>query len=907
MRLTSAIAAIALMSAFALSCGGDDDSPGSADGGGEGPCSADVDCDDGAFCNGVERCDAEEPTADANGCVADPEPVCGAGERCNEDTDACLVGGCDADMDGVDSVECAGTDCDDEDPNRFPGNTEICDADDRDEDCDATTFGFRDADADGVADAACCNSDAAGTPTCGTDCNDTAPGTNPSAPEVCDEFDNDCDGNVDEGVLMTFYRDEDGDGFGREMMPDAMQACLRPTGFAETMDDCNDDDGAIHPAAPEMCDAGMVDENCDGVVNPAALCTCTGTETRMCMGTAGVCLMGTEMCSGGTWGACSIAPGTEVCDEMDDEDCDGLVDEGMLMPCYADADGDFYPAVGAVRMDRCSAPGRPDTGGCPVGTTNRRPLGMDIDCNDSDSAIRPGGVERCSTPGVDDDCDGTVDESGAGDAANWYRDSDGDGAGDPTMLMRACVQPPGHVASNGDCNDGDPAIRPGAAELCNGMDEDCDMRIDEGAAASCPMISGTTFSCTMGMCVVATCPPNMDDCNMTAADGCEVDLRDTLAHCGMCMSSCHFECQSSSCQEISELTAGANHSCAVYGTPSRIACWGDNDNGQIGDGTMMRRLTAVDIGFTGTGVDAGADHTCAIDGMGRAHCWGDNAAGQLGNGNMMRQVSPARVSLLSSVTDISGGTSHTCAIDSGTTYCWGANNFGQLGLGTTSPRTTPGAIAGLSNATVVSAGNAHSCARLSTGAVQCWGLDINGQLGDGSSTTGHGGCGAVNCATAPVAVSGISNATDVVAGVLHSCALLSTGVVQCWGSRLNGRLGSGSSSGSATSPEDVMGLSDAAAIAGGVNHTCARRTTGRVVCWGVGAGGRLGNAGVADSNVPVNVTGLTNGTNVLSAGGDQGCATRTNGSVWCWGENSLGSVGDNTMTMRTSPVALLPL
>src|SRR5690606_27213938 len=131
-----------------------------------------ADCDDGLYCNGVELC------VDAL-CVPGTPPCASDIEQCLEDRDECLALDCseetrDADDDGSDSKACGGQDCDDADPNRFPGNPEVCDPDNRDEDCDPRTFGVRDLDGDGEPDAACCNGD-----NCGTDCDDTRAGVNP--------------------------------------------------------------------------------------------------------------------------------------------------------------------------------------------------------------------------------------------------------------------------------------------------------------------------------------------------------------------------------------------------------------------------------------------------------------------------------------------------------------------------------------------------------------------------------------------------------------------------------------------------------------------------------------------------------------------------------------------------------
>ncbi|NIR40669.1 MAG: hypothetical protein GWN07_32980, partial [Actinobacteria bacterium] len=144
------------------------------------------------------------------------------------------------------------------------------------------------------------------------DCNDTSAAERPTATETCNERDDDCDGTTDEGVQTRYWRDADGDGFGSaDVAAETVDACIRPDGFQPTKTDCNDARGGINPGVPEICDAGGEDENCDGVANPASLCTCTNGETRGCT-QSGVCAGGTEACSGGAWEMCSIQPVAEV-------------------------------------------------------------------------------------------------------------------------------------------------------------------------------------------------------------------------------------------------------------------------------------------------------------------------------------------------------------------------------------------------------------------------------------------------------------------------------------------------------------------------------------------------------------------------------------------------------------------
>ena len=393
-----------------IGCGDDDMAPPDL-----GACAVDSDCDDGVYCNGDERCVG-------GGCVA-PVMRCQEEQICDELLRRCLTE-CsvteDADGDGSRAVECGGNDCDDSNPSRFPGNTEVCDLEGLDEDCDPMTFGFRDADGDGSPDGRCCNTNPADdTTTCGGDCDDAAPGANPSNPEVCNDIDDDCDGMVDEGLRRVLTIDADGDGHGDASEgATTMLVCNDMAGFAALADDCDDTDPNRFPGNPELCDDAMVDEDCSGEGNDVeGGCACTGDESRTC-GELGRCAGATQQCTGGRWGPCAVVPATEVCDGSVDEDCDGMVDEELTAECWADGDGDTFASGSAVRMDVCrsSNPGRQDApyNGCPPGMTGRAPGAGTVDCCDADLRVRPDQTSPYGTPsncgGFDFNCDGrTVD------------------------------------------------------------------------------------------------------------------------------------------------------------------------------------------------------------------------------------------------------------------------------------------------------------------------------------------------------------------------------------------------------------------------------------------------------------------------------------------------------------------
>jgi uncharacterized repeat protein (TIGR01451 family) len=349
---------------------------------------------------------------------------------------------------------------------------------------------------------------------------------------------------------------------------------------------------------------------------------------------------------------------------------------------------------------------------------------------------------------------------------------------------------------------------------------------------------------------------------------------------------------------VTAITGGNFHTCAITSVAG-AKCWGDNYNGQLGDGTAGTSFHPVAVIGLTSGVKAistGSVHTCAVTNIGGAKCWGYNGDGELGDGTMTIRLVPVNVNgLTSSAAAISAGGKHTCVLTSaGGIKCWGRNAFGQLGDGTTTNRLTPVDVSGLTNGvTAIAVGSVHTCALTSTGGVKCWGWNSNGQLGDGTTTQ----------RLTPVDVSGLTSGVTAIATINdHNCALTSAGGVKCWGWNSGGQLGDGTTTQRLT-PVDVSGLtSGVIAIAAGGSHTCALTSAGGVKCWGWNSSGQLGDGTTTIRLTPVNVIGLTSGVTAIATGNGHTCALTSTGSAKCWGGNDFGQLGDGTTTDRFTPV-----
>ncbi len=281
------------------------------------------------------------------------------------------------------------------------------------------------------------------------DCNDNNENIFPDAPELCDGLDNDCDTEIDEDVLITFFADTDEDGFGDPNS--TMDDCEQPAGFVTNNTDCNDMDATIFPGAPELCD-GL------------------------------------------------------------DNDCDTEIDEDVLITFFADTDEDGFGDPNST-MDDCEQP---------IGFVTDN-----TDCDDTDATIFPDAPELCD--GLDNDCDTEIDEDVL---ITFFADTDEDGFGAPNSTMNDCEQPAGFVTNNTDCNDMDATIFPGAEDICDSKDNDCDGLVDNTSCDDLPADVAVGFDQKVEDGSIIYIPLQLSECDMIEWEftGANIDMTTSMGN-----------------------------------------------------------------------------------------------------------------------------------------------------------------------------------------------------------------------------------------------------------------------------------------------------------------------------------------------------------------------------------------
>jgi alpha-tubulin suppressor-like RCC1 family protein len=332
------------------------------------------------------------------------------------------------------------------------------------------------------------------------------------------------------------------------------------------------------------------------------------------------------------------------------------------------------------------------------------------------------------------------------------------------------------------------------------------------------------------------------------------------------------------------IASGGAHSCRNE-PDGTVVCWGDNRFGQLGNGTTLGSTAPVVVSGLRDAVAlaAGDWHTCAVLKGGAVRCWGANRFGQLGNPTFKTSPVPVPVPV-GPAKEIAAGRTHTCAIlTDGTVSCWGETRDSQTALQRESRArpSLPVIVPGIVNAVSVAGGSEHSCAALSAGRLFCWGDNRSGQLGTGIVERHF---------FLPSPVQLLGEAISVTAGRRHTCALLRDRTVECWGKNYEGQLGDGTRV-DALRPvrvtvldpgKRVKPLANVAAITAGSQHTCALLESREVYCWGSNFAGQLGRVEGTLAPRPV-FSGMTDVV-ALAAGGWHTCGILTDGETRCLGE-----------------------
>ncbi len=591
----------------------------------------------------------------------------------------------------------------------------------------------------------------------------------------------------------------------------------------------------------------------DGNIDPQLYETCDDGNTTSGDGCSATCTL--ETCGDG------IQQTGEACDDGNQESGDGC-----STTCTVEACGNGVVDAGEACDDGNLESGDGCSATCTVEACGNGVLDLNEQCDDGNQVNTDGCTNTCTVPSCGD---GIVQPS------NYEACDDGNDINDDGCTNECALPACGDGIVNGteQCDDGNTNDGDGCSEICT---------LEESEAFCGDGVVNLRFE---------TC----DDGNNVSGDGCS-------ATCGdeppppppvIFTNGAVTPIIPVTGGEPHAITAGIAHTCAI--TPEGgVQCWGNNDFGQLGDGTNESSNVPVDvIGFGGVAggapglsqiskawtrpaaagaastIVAGGNHTCVISG-GDVWCWGQNGKGQIGDGTTENRNKPVMV--LSGAADITAGLDYTCAIMfNGQVMCWGNNAQGQLADGTTTDHLTPSVaklITGLSN---VDAGQNKDCGITSTGLLRCV-TNVLGQLFSEPATPNldvavsrfgnlivaldENGVPVEFKSGKPQLYEDLSGSEDVDSGVGHVCALLSDGTVSCWGSNNYGQLGNDSTKNN-PDPGDVVDLSGAYQLAVGKNHVCVLIPNGTpgqddiIKCWGLNTDGQLGNGSNENSSVPV--------------------------------------------------------
>lgn len=350
-----------------------------------------------------------------------------------------------------------------------------------------------------------------------------------------------------------------------------------------------------------------------------------------------------------------------------------------------------------------------------------------------------------------------------------------------------------------------------------------------------------------------------------------------------------------------KISVGVYHTCAIKADKT-LHCWGGNGSGALGDGTTTTRSTPTPVSGAGTwkSVDAGYSHTCGIKSDDTLWCWGSNSNGELGDNSTTQRLVPTAISGGGTWKQVGVGLNLSCGIKSDDTlFCWGSNSNGRTGLNTSAGNTlVPTGINGGGTWAQVGVADQHACAVRSDNTLRCWGNNFNGQLGDNSTTQ----------RLVPTAVSGGGSWKYVMGGYNHSCGIKSDDTLWCWGNNNSGRTGLGTAVGNTLVPTQISGGGtwkriDTAQYNGA--FSCGIKSDDTLWCWGYNYYGQLGD--------PVISTFGTTVPNLVAGGGawkdvkvaqNTSCGLKADGSIRCWGSNNYGIIGNGTTADVYAPMAI---
>lgn len=346
------------------------------------------------------------------------------------------------------------------------------------------------------------------------------------------------------------------------------------------------------------------------------------------------------------------------------------------------------------------------------------------------------------------------------------------------------------------------------------------------------------------------------------------------------------------------LAVGSRHACATF-AGGVVSCWGDNSTGALGASPTTAASSVPVVVPTvpaASALCAGTGFSCALGADAQVRCWGKNDLWQLGRA-ASSPAGPDLVPGVTAATAIACGATHACAVTASGVVCWGGNASQQTGAPSSS-RELPRIVAGV-HASAVTAGASHTCALSLDGGISCWGGAAMGQLGPRGPSASS-----LASSAAPVVVPGPS-AIAISAGADHTCAAAVDGSVSCWGCANGGRLGV-LATGPHPEPVLVAGATAALLVAGGSELSCVASHDAAMAlgCWGSASFGELGTGGPLHTGVltsPTPISSMPGPVTALAAGNGFACAT-SEGTVFCWGLNDRGQLGDGSTSTQTAPV-----